>query len=53
VGLAEETGDGEPFGEKMTRLTGELSGLFAEGRKLEKEIRKRKAGGDRVGCLAE
>jgi type I restriction enzyme M protein len=41
VGLAEETGDGEPVEEKMARLTGELSGLFAESRKLEKEIRKR------------
>ncbi|MDR1277313.1 MAG: type I restriction-modification system subunit M [Treponema sp.] len=41
VGLAEETGDGEPFEEKMTRLTGELSGLFTQSRKLEKEIRKR------------
>jgi type I restriction enzyme M protein len=25
----------------MTRLTGELSGLFEESRKLEKEIKKR------------
>jgi type I restriction enzyme M protein len=41
VGLAEETADGEPFDEKMTRLTAELSGLFSESRKLEKEIRKR------------
>ncbi|MDR1444269.1 MAG: type I restriction-modification system subunit M, partial [Treponema sp.] len=41
VGIAEEAGDGEPFEEKMTRLTTELSGLFAESRKLEKEIRKR------------
>jgi type I restriction enzyme M protein len=41
VGIAEEAGDGEPFEEKMTRLTGELSGLFSESRKLEEEIRKR------------
>ncbi|MDR2796842.1 MAG: type I restriction-modification system subunit M, partial [Treponema sp.] len=41
VGVAEEAGDGEPFGEKMTRLTVELSGLFEEGHKLEKEIKKR------------
>jgi type I restriction enzyme M protein len=41
VGIAEETGDGEPFDEKMARLTSELSGLFVESRKLEKEIRKR------------
>jgi type I restriction enzyme M protein len=40
VGIAEESDDGEPFEEKMTRLTGELSGLFTESRKLEKEIRK-------------
>jgi type I restriction enzyme M protein len=41
VGIAEEAGDGEAFEEKMARLTGELGGLFAESRKLEKEIKKR------------
>jgi type I restriction enzyme M protein len=41
VGIGEQEEDGEPFGEKMTRLSGELSGLFAESHKLEKEIRKR------------
>jgi type I restriction enzyme M protein len=41
VGIAEETDDGEPFEEKMARLTSELSGLFTESRKLEQEIRKR------------
>jgi type I restriction enzyme M protein len=41
VGIGEQEDDGEPFGEKMARLTGELSGLFAESRRLEKEIRKR------------
>jgi type I restriction enzyme M protein len=41
MGITEEAGDGEGFEEKMTRLTGELSGLFTEIRKLEKEIRKR------------
>ena len=30
--------DGEPFEEKFERLKGELRGLFAEGRRLEKEI---------------
>ena len=32
--------DGEPFAEKMQRLTSELSGLFAESHRLEDEIRK-------------
>ncbi|MDR2796365.1 MAG: N-6 DNA methylase [Spirochaetaceae bacterium] len=41
VGIAEDAGDGEPFGEKMTRLSAELSGLFVESHKLEKEIKKR------------
>jgi type I restriction enzyme M protein len=40
VGVAETGDDGEPFEEKMARLTGELSGLFAESRKAEDEIRK-------------
>lgn len=44
VGLPEEEDDGEPFAEKMTRLTSELSGLFAEGRKLEEEVRKQLKG---------
>jgi type I restriction enzyme M protein len=41
VGIAEESTGGEPFEEKMTRLTTELSGLFDESHKLEKEIKKR------------
>jgi type I restriction enzyme M protein len=41
VGIAEESGDSEAFEEKMGRLTAELSGLFSEGHKLEKEIKKR------------
>jgi type I restriction enzyme M protein len=41
VGLAEQEDDGEPFEEKMSRLTKELSGLFDESHKLEKEIKKR------------
>jgi type I restriction enzyme M protein len=40
VGIAEQENDGEPFEEKMSRLTGELSDLFAKSHKLEAEIRK-------------
>ena len=40
VGIAEQEDDGEPFAEKMTRLTSELSGLFAESHRLEDEIKK-------------
>ncbi len=40
VGIAEQEEDGEPFAEKMQRLTSELSGLFAESHRLEEEIRK-------------
>jgi len=35
--------DGEPFQEKMERLTSELSDLFAQSHTLEDEIRKRLA----------
>ena len=41
VGIEEAEDDGEPFEEKMARLTGELSGLFAESHRLEREIRER------------
>jgi type I restriction enzyme M protein len=41
VGIPDQADDAEPFDEKMTRLTSELSGLFAESRKLENEIKKR------------
>ena len=41
VGLAEQKDDGEPFEEKMTRLTGELSAMFKRSHELEDEIRKR------------
>jgi len=41
VGLAEQDDDGEPFEEKMTRLTGKLSEMFKKGHVLEKEIKKR------------
>lgn len=40
VGIADAEDDGEPFDEKMARLTGELSELFAESKKAEDEIRK-------------
>lgn len=40
VGIAEQEDDGEPFTEKMQRLTSELSDLFKEGHRLEEEIKK-------------
>lgn len=39
VGIAEDEGDGVPFEEKMTNLTGELKQLFEESKKQEEEIR--------------
>lgn len=41
VGIEEQADDREPFEEKMTRLTGELSEMFEKSCKLEEEIRKR------------
>ena len=41
VGIAEQEDDGEPFEEKMTRLTTELYGFFEESHKLEEEICKK------------
>lgn len=41
VGIEEQEDDGEPFDEKMVRLTGELSELFAQSHKLEDEIRRK------------
>jgi type I restriction enzyme M protein len=41
VGIEEQEDDGEPFEEKMTRLTGELSEMFQRSHELEEEIRKR------------
>ena len=41
VGIEEQEEDGEPFEEKMTRLTAELSELFDESHKLEDEIRRK------------
>lgn len=41
VGIEEQEDDGEPFEEKMERLTKELSGLFAKSHELEAEIRRK------------
>ena len=41
VGIAEQEDDGEPFEEKMGRLTSELSDMFAKSHELEEEIRKK------------
>lgn len=40
VGIEEQQDDGEPFEEKMTRLTGELSELFTKSHELEAQIKK-------------
>ncbi|MEF2823856.1 MAG: class I SAM-dependent DNA methyltransferase [Peptococcaceae bacterium] len=40
VGIEEVEDDGEPFEEKMARLTKELSEMFAKSHELEEEIRK-------------
>ncbi|PJK12223.1 restriction endonuclease subunit M [Lysobacteraceae bacterium NML120232] len=44
VGAAEQEDDGEPFAEKMQRLTAQLAEQFAESAKLEAEIKKNLAG---------
>jgi len=41
VGVEEQEDDGEPFEEKMKRLTSELSGMFEKSHELEEEIRKK------------
>ena len=41
VGIEEQADDGEPFDDKMKRLTGELAGLFEKSHELEKEIREK------------
>ena len=41
VGIEEQADDGEPFDEKMARLTGELSEMFKRSHELEEEIRQR------------
>lgn len=40
VGIEEQEDDGEPFEEKMSRLTAELSEMFKKSHDLEDEIRK-------------
>ncbi len=40
VGIEEQKDDGEPFDEKMTRLTSELSEMFEKSHELEDKIRK-------------
>jgi len=44
VGAAEQEDDGEPFAEKMARLTSQLKTQFAESSRLEAEIKKNLAG---------
>lgn len=41
VGIEEQEDDGEPFEEKMTRLTSELSDMFERSHELEDEIRRK------------
>ena len=41
VGIEEQEDDGEPFEEKMMRLTSELSVMFKESIKLQDEIRQK------------
>ncbi len=41
VGIEEQEEDGEPFEEKMKRLTSELSDMFAKSHELENEICKK------------
>lgn len=40
VGIAEPEDDGEPFEEKMARLTGEISKCFEESNRLQERIKK-------------
>lgn len=44
VGTAEQEDDGEPFAEKMARLTAQLKTQFEESDRLEAEIKKNLAG---------
>ncbi len=41
VGIEEQEDDGEPFEDKMNRLTSELSEMFAKSHELENEIREK------------
>ena len=40
-GIEEQEDDGEPFDEKMKRLTSELSEMFEKSHELENEIREK------------
>ena len=40
VGIKDEEDDGEPFEEKMERLTGELAKCFEESNRLQEQIKK-------------
>lgn len=40
IGIEEQADDGEPFEDKMKRLTTELSGMFAKSNELQDEIKK-------------
>ncbi len=40
MGIKDEEDDGEPFEEKMARLTGELAKCFEESNRLQEQIRK-------------
>ena len=40
VGIADVEDDGEPFGEKMSRLTAEVAKCFEESNRLQEQIRK-------------
>ena len=40
VGIAEAEDDGEPFEEKMARLTSEISKCFEESNHLQEQIKK-------------
>lgn len=44
VGIEEQQDDGEPFEEKMVRLTKELSEMFRQSHELEAQIRERLRG---------
>ena len=41
VGIEDVEDDGEPFEEKMTRLTSELSEMFLKSSELQEEIKQR------------
>jgi type I restriction enzyme M protein len=41
VGIEDQEDDGEPFDEKMIRLTGDLADMFTKRQELEQEIKER------------